>query len=214
MAKLIITDLDGRQTQTGLDKERITIGRHLDNDVVLADRAVSGHHAMIITVLEDSFVEDLNSTNGTEVNGHPISRHPLSQGDEILIGRNRLRYERGPDASPVAAPRANPTHAPESAAAVPALGRLRIVGGAADGRELELIKSVTTIGKPGVQAAAITRTQQGYSIALVGESDPQRPARVSDRVLGDQLMALADGDMIELAGIRMRFSLHPPAQPV
>jgi pSer/pThr/pTyr-binding forkhead associated (FHA) protein len=76
-----------------LNKETITIGRHPDNDIELADdRAVSGHHAVIITIMSDSFLEDLDSTNGTLVNGRQVSKHPLLNGDVIQVGRHNLKY--------------------------------------------------------------------------------------------------------------------------
>ena len=68
MGKLIVTEADGKSRELALDKERVTIGRHADNDIALNDKAVSGHHAVVITILSDSFLEDLDSTNGTLVN--------------------------------------------------------------------------------------------------------------------------------------------------
>ncbi|HEX4872576.1 MAG TPA: FHA domain-containing protein, partial [Nevskiaceae bacterium] len=92
MGKLIVTDSSGATKEHPLDKERVTIGRLADNDIALNDKAVSGHHAVVITILQDSFLEDLDSTNGTSVNGKQIAKHPLSHGDVISIGRNTLKY--------------------------------------------------------------------------------------------------------------------------
>ena len=77
MGKLIVTLGSGETSEMALDKERVTIGRHSDNDISLDDKAVSGHHAVILTILQDSFLEDLDSTNGTEVNRHNIRKHRL-----------------------------------------------------------------------------------------------------------------------------------------
>ncbi|MGQ0623020.1 MAG: FHA domain-containing protein [Panacagrimonas sp.] len=102
MGKLIITDSNGNTSEVSLDKERTTIGRHANNDIVLNDKAVSGKHAAIVTLLEDSFLEDLKSTNGTQVNGEPITKYPLAHGDVISMGRNSLKYlgqEDRPDAN-------------------------------------------------------------------------------------------------------------------
>ena len=93
MGKLIVTNANGETSDFELSKERVTVGRHNDNDICLNDKAVSGHHAVIITILQDSFLEDLDSTNGTQVNGKQIAKHPLSNGDVIAIGRNTLKYE-------------------------------------------------------------------------------------------------------------------------
>ena len=73
MGKLIVTEADGKSRELALDKERVTIGRHADNDIALNDKAVSGHHAVVITILSDSFLEDLDSTNGTLVNGKQVA---------------------------------------------------------------------------------------------------------------------------------------------
>jgi len=92
MAKLILT-LEGQPIdQFKLDKERITIGRKPHNDIRIDNLAVSGEHAAIITLGNDSFVEDLDSTNGTLANGIRIKKHALRHGDEIEIGKYRLRY--------------------------------------------------------------------------------------------------------------------------
>ena len=70
MAKLILS-LDGQVLrEVPLDKERVTIGRKPHNDIPIENLAVSGEHACIVTILNDSFLEDLGSTNGTLVNGN------------------------------------------------------------------------------------------------------------------------------------------------
>src|ERR1051326_8556714 len=93
MAKLIVTDGSGSTKEVPLNKERVTVGRAPDNDIPLNDKAVSGHHAVVITILQDSFLEDLDSTNGTQVNGKQVAKHPLSNGDVIAIGRATLKYQ-------------------------------------------------------------------------------------------------------------------------
>ncbi len=92
MAKLVLFLEDGATRDIALDKERITIGRRADNDVCLPHPAVSGEHAAIVTILTDSFLEDLGSTNGTLVNGEPVQKHFLRDGDLIDVGRQRLVY--------------------------------------------------------------------------------------------------------------------------
>jgi len=92
MAKLLIT-LDGAQVgEIEVDKERISIGRRADNDIQLDHIAVSGQHAVVVSILNDSFLEDLGSTNGTLVNGAAVRKHFLRNGDLVEIGRHRLRY--------------------------------------------------------------------------------------------------------------------------
>lgn len=217
MGKLIITESSGVARELALDKERVSIGRHADNDICLNDKAVSGHHAVIITILSDSFLEDLDSTNGTLVNGKQIAKHPLSNGDTVTIGRNSLRYESeqqgGEDfektmilrPSQVAA--AMNTPAPAAAGDKPLAGRLRVEGGSNDGRELELTKALTTIGKPGVQVAAITKRADGFYIVHVGGATGGKRPLVNGSEIDAQARKLNGNDIIELAGTKMRFLL-------
>ncbi|MEN8822088.1 MAG: FHA domain-containing protein, partial [Abyssibacter sp.] len=93
MSKLIVTDGKDVLDTVELTPERITIGRHPDNTLQLNDKAVSGHHAVIVNIMSESFLEDLDSTNGTLVNGRRIAKHPLSNGDVITMGHHTLKYE-------------------------------------------------------------------------------------------------------------------------
>lgn len=239
MGKLIVTDSSGKNSEVELTKERITIGRHADNDIPLADKAVSGHHAVVITILQDSFLEDLDSTNGTQVNGKAIAKHPLSHGDVISIGRNTLRYEgeagvdddfertmilkpgqfgaafdaqvsQAADAPPAAAaaPAATAARPAPPPSAKPMLGKLRVASGPNAGKELELSKALTTIGKPGVQVAAVTRRADGYYIVHVGgDSGSQRPL-LNGQPIDTQARKLQHNDTVELVGTRMTFLLE------
>ncbi|HEU5282314.1 MAG TPA: FHA domain-containing protein [Burkholderiales bacterium] len=92
MAKLILS-LDGMVLREyPLSKERTTIGRKSHNDIVIDNLAVSGEHAMIMTILNDSFLEDLGSTNGTLVNGQPVKKHFLQNNDVVELGKYKLKY--------------------------------------------------------------------------------------------------------------------------
>ena len=92
MAKLILS-VDGQVLKEHtLSKERTLIGRKPHNDIQIDNLAVSGEHAAIITILNDSFIEDLGSTNGTMVNGKPIKKHFLQNNDVIEIGKHKLKY--------------------------------------------------------------------------------------------------------------------------
>ena len=92
MARLILS-LGGQVlAEFNMTKERYTIGRLPDNDVRIDNPAVSGHHSLIINILNDSFLEDLSSTNGTYVNGKLIKKHALQHGDVVTIGHHQLRY--------------------------------------------------------------------------------------------------------------------------
>lgn len=232
MGKLILTDGSGKTSTFELTKERMTIGRHPDNDIVLADKAVSGHHAVVITILQDSFLEDLDSTNGTQVNGKAVAKHPLSHGDVISIGHNSLRYEgeggteddfektmilkpgqfgAAFDAQvnrAAASPRATAPAPPPPSAVKPTLGKLRVATGPNTGKELELSKALTTIGKPGVQVAAITRRADGYYIVHVGGDGGSQKPLVNGQPIDAQARKLANGDTVELVGTKMTFLLQ------
>ena len=92
MARLILS-LDGQVlAEYNMNKERYTVGRLPDNDIRIDNPAVSGHHSLLINILNDSFLEDLNSTNGTYVNGKLIKKHALQHGDVITVGHHQLRY--------------------------------------------------------------------------------------------------------------------------
>ena len=230
MAKLILS-MDGLVLkEIVLNKERMTIGRRASNDVQIDNLAISGEHAAVVTILEDSFLEDLNSTNGTLVNGQPIRKHFLKDGDLIEMGKYKLKYvveqpsaieteEYGktvfqPEGEAVTAaaattpPAAEPVVSATSVMATQPMtlpaAALQILNGANAGRELALTKTLTTLGRPGVQVAAITRRPHGYFIAHVeGAQFPM----VNGQALDAQARALRDHDIIELAGTKMEFFL-------
>jgi pSer/pThr/pTyr-binding forkhead associated (FHA) protein len=229
MGKLIITDAEGATRDFPLGKERVSIGRHPDNDISLNDKAVSGRHAVVITILRDSFLEDLNSTNGTQVNGKQIAKHPLADGDTISIGRNVLKYyseaaagqdddfektmilrpgQMGAAFESQVNKAAASTPGAEATSGKPLLGRLRVASGPNSGKELELTKALTTIGKPGVQVAAITRRADGYYIVHVGGASGGQHPLVNGQEIDAQARKLSNGDTIDLVGTKMTFLLN------
>ncbi len=231
MAKLILS-MDGLVLkEIPLSKERLTIGRKPHNDIQIDNLAISGEHAVVVTILNDSFLEDLNSTNGTLVNGQAIKKHFLRNNDVIELGKYKLKYmsdlQTGTAASdfekttvlrPGAAklppemqlspketpsrPAVTPPPAPPPAGPAPAA--IQLLNGANAGKELELTKTLTTLGKPGLQVAVIARRPHGYFITHVeGQSFPV----VNGETLDAQAHPLADHDVIEIAGIKMEFFL-------
>ena len=232
MAKLILS-MDGLVLkEITLTKERTTIGRKPHNDIQIDNLAVSGEHAVIVTILNDSFLEDLGSTNGTLVNGAPIKKHFLQPNDVIELGKYKLKYiNEAPKAAaadfektmvlrPGTMPKPSPAPtaamssgtaqmaAPAAAApppppATPARqGAIQLLSGANVGKELLLTKALTTLGKPGVQVAVITRRPQGYFITHVeGANFPV----VNGKTLDAQAHPLNDHDVIEIAGTKMEF---------
>ena len=228
MSKLTVTDANGATKEVPLNKERVTIGRAPDNDIPFpGDKAVSGRHAVVITILQDSFLEDLDSTNGTQVNGKQVAKHPLSNGDVIMIGRNALKYQGdgGGEEDDFektmiirpgqmgAAFDANVNKAAPAAAApppTPMVGKLKVASGPNAGKELVLTKALTTLGRPGDQVAAITRRADGYYIVHVGGQGggTKRPV-VNGKEIDVQAVKLAANDTIELAGTKLNFLLVP-----
>jgi pSer/pThr/pTyr-binding forkhead associated (FHA) protein len=287
MARLILS-LDSQVlAEYNMSKERYTIGRLPDNDVRIDNPAVSGHHSLIINILNDSFLEDLNSTNGTYVNGKLIKKHALQHGDVITIGHHQLRFAdqqigdseqdefektmvipasqqdagklaRAEEAAaaaaaveaasadppsaarsrtdvkvdmpqmksdtPVAASRPEPAahvatvvpeppaHVATSAGIHPSnapnalpLAKLQVLSGAFAGRELELTKALTTLGRPGVQVAAITRRAEGYYVVHVESGKEGDYPLVNGQPIGAQARKLTDNDVLQLAGVKMGF---------
>lgn len=296
MAKLILS-MDGLVLkEIPLGKERTTIGRKPSNDIQIDNLAVSGEHAVIVTIMNDSFLEDLGSTNGTIVNGNPVKKHFLQNNDVIELGKYKLKFLAEPGAQPAAAadfektmvlrpstmksvveqaraaapgggqkaaeqaraaavqqaasaaaataaaakdttgtlakdttgtlakdttgslakdttgsskpqaPAAAPAQPPVQPAAAPKpaqpLGAIQILSGSNAGKALELVKPLTTLGKPGVQVAVLTRRPQGYFITHVeGAKQPS----VNGQSIGTAPHALKDHDVIELAGVKMEF---------
>jgi pSer/pThr/pTyr-binding forkhead associated (FHA) protein len=195
MAKLVLSLNGAVQGEFELDQERFTIGRKPENEIQIDNLAVSGKHSMIITILDDSFLEDLGSTNGTYVNGKLVKKHALKDGDVIAIGKNELKYlnENASDddedefeknmiikpgsavAAAKAAEDAGAAAAPTPQAGAPAargmpLGRLTVLNGPIAGKELELTKALITLGKPGTQVAVISRRPQGYFLTHIESS--------------------------------------------
>jgi pSer/pThr/pTyr-binding forkhead associated (FHA) protein len=241
MAKLHFS-LEGNSLgEFPLDKERITIGRRPANDIHIDNLAVSGDHAVITTIGNDSFLEDLNSTNGTLVNNKSIKKHVLHHGDVIEFGRYQLKYENhsqekmpanqnGFENTVVVRPAKLNVSTPEVVAAAEKstetaanatppvvkqtpsvstgnaikIGYLQVLSGDNSGHELTLNKALTTLGKPGVQVAVITKRPQGYFITHVeGETLPM----VNGQKIGLQAYELSDHDVIDLVGVKMEFYL-------
>lgn len=199
MAKIIIS-LDAQVVQeVELSKERTTIGRHPQNDVVIEHRAVSGRHAAISLVRDDAILEDLGSTNGTFVNGQRIARHQLSDRDRVVVAAFQIDYVAG------APRRAPPPAAPAAPAAPPPpLGSIEVLNGANAGKKLSLTKPVTTLGSPGVLVVVIQRQATGY---FVSHMEGTVAGKVNGEPIVKQPRPLAEGDALELTGTEMRFSL-------
>ena len=264
-----------------MSKERYTVGRLQDNDVRIDNPAVSGHHSLIINILNDSFLEDLNSTNGTYVNGKLIKKHALQHNDVITIGHHQLKFissnveeeeddefartmiidssqeavqrsaakaagmgsgtykapvfRNDPPPAPPTPSAPRPAEPPETRtmasdtpppptpiskarsaqAATPpkgaALGtanqpaKIQVLSGSMAGRELDLNKPLTTLGRPGKQVIALTRRGNSYYIVQVDKQSGGPAAKVNGQDLSGPARKLSDNDVIELLGVKMGF---------
>jgi pSer/pThr/pTyr-binding forkhead associated (FHA) protein len=227
MARLVLS-LDGQAlAEYNMSKERYTVGRLPDNDIRIDNAAVSGHHALIINILNDSFLEDLNSTNGTYVNGKIVKKHALQHGDSITIGHHTLRFVESESDEPedefektmVISPRDAARMQMPSAAIAPKpaasatqypnatmpRAKLQVLSGQFAGRELDLVKTLTTLGRPGVQVAAITRRSDGFYIVHVESARPDDYPLLNGTPAGPQARRLHDNDVVTLAGVKMGF---------
>ncbi|HZV63821.1 MAG TPA: FHA domain-containing protein [Telluria sp.] len=200
MAKIIISQGAQVVQEVELDKERTTIGRHPQNDVVIEHLAVSGRHAAITLVMDDAILEDLGSTNGTYVNGQRIARHQLSDRDRVNVGTFKIDYIVG---ARVLAPQPAVAAAPAPAVPLP-LGSIEVLNGANAGKKLTLAKPLTTLGSPGVLVVVIQRQATGYFISHI---EGTVSGQVNGEAIAKQPRLLADGDALELTGTAMRFSL-------
>jgi pSer/pThr/pTyr-binding forkhead associated (FHA) protein len=233
----MIVSIDGvviKEVQ--LTKDRTTLGRRPYNDIVIDNLAVSGEHAVLQLTGNEVYLEDLNSTNGTYVNGKAVKKQLLQNNDTVEIGKYKIKFineapgatfektmiikpgmvppmppakpgapaPAGATAAPAAAPRPV-AGSPGAAAAAAAEGMnasIKVLSGAAAGREVPLVKVVTTIGKPGVAVAAITKRSHGFVVAHVEGSN--KPT-LNGAAIGPEPVTLKNGDMLELAGTQMQF---------
>lgn len=224
MPKLILT-LDGAFLgEYPLESKCVTIGRRATNDIHIDNLAISGDHARVISVGDEALLEDLDSTNGSTVNGIGVHKQALQHGDIVGIGKYELTYVNeaavgNGSGKPVDFENTiliQPSSAREESVAAPIhpeesiegetlpAARVQVLNGPATGKELVLSKTLTTLGKAGVQVAVITRRPQGYFITHVeGKSTPD----VNGSAIGMQAHQLNDHDVIELAGVKMEFYL-------
>jgi pSer/pThr/pTyr-binding forkhead associated (FHA) protein len=221
MPKMIVS-IDGvviKEVQ--LTKDRTTLGRRPYNDIVIDNLAVSGEHAVLQMTGNEVYLEDLNSTNGTYVNGKAVKKQLLQNNDTVEIGKYKIKYINevaGPTfektmilkagAVPPMPPAPAPAQAGAAATAAQAadLGEstaaIKVLSGAAAGRQVPLLKVVTTIGKPGVAVAAITKRPHGFVVAHVeGTNKPT----LNGTAIGAEPVTLKNGDLLELAGTQMQF---------
>ena len=221
MPKMIVSIEGVVIKEVQLTKDRTTLGRRPYNDIVIDNLAVSGEHAVLQMIGSVVHLEDLNSTNGTYVNGKAAKKQLLQNGDLVEVGKYKIKYvndavEPGyektmmfkPEAASASAAAASPVsvYPPSAHGDVAGLvgprATIKVLSGAASGREVPLTKVVTTVGKPGVAVAAITRRNHGFMVHHVeGAGNPT----LNGTPIGVEPVSLKNGDLIELAGTQMQF---------
>ncbi len=218
MPKMIVS-IDGvviKEVQ--LTKDRTSLGRRPYNDIVIDNLAVSGEHAVLQMSGNEVYLEDLNSTNGTYVNGKAVKKQLLQNSDTVEIGKYKIKYVNEAasagfektmvikaGSAGLVPPAGMPAPAAASASAASMNAAIKVMSGAAAGREVALVKVVTTIGKPGVAVAAITKRPHGFVVAHVEGAD--RPS-LNGSPIGAEPVTLKNGDVLELAGTQMQFVQH------
>ncbi|MBK7052720.1 MAG: FHA domain-containing protein [Rhodoferax sp.] len=217
MPKMIVS-IDGvviKEVQ--LTKDRTTLGRRPYNDIVIDNLAVSGEHAVLQMSGNEVIIEDLNSTNGTYVNGKAAKKQALRNGDSVEVGKYKIKFvsDGAGDGFEKTMMVKSGTVAAQNSSSPPSVypsgygaeidalhAAIKVMSGAATGREVPLTKVVTTIGKPGVAVAAITRRQRGFVVHHVeGAGNPT----LNGAPIGADPVSLKNGDLIELAGTKMQF---------
>jgi pSer/pThr/pTyr-binding forkhead associated (FHA) protein len=259
MAKLLISLENQFVREQQLDEsDHITIGRRKSNMIVIENLAVSGEHAVIVAMDSNYFLEDLDSTNGTHVNGKRVKRHVLNDGDVIEIGKYKMKFvsqggggnmsvadfektlvmkpKMAPDTASMLQkksfgdtqivnselaknvaelwgvnlqnPDLNKTSVLNQTQPINAQqkrGVIQIMNGNNAGKELELVKTLTTLGKPGLQVAVIVRRPDGYYLTHV--EGPHMPL-INGKDIGGQSHKLNDRDIIEVGKVKMEFFLR------
>ena len=232
-----ILRLEGEDKEFKLNQSRMVIGRRPGVDIMLSDPAVSGRHVLVISILDDSFLENLSVTNGTFINGKRTDKSVLQDGDVITVGNSKLVYQAEHDSpgvdeddfektmilkpGEIARDVATETQAKamrdaEDTAAIKAIepepesavAILKVRSGPAAGKEVKVDRAMVTLGRPGVQVVVVSRRKKGYFISYIsGASGGGKAPSVNGKELKTQSTPLNGGDVITLAGVEIEFVL-------
>jgi pSer/pThr/pTyr-binding forkhead associated (FHA) protein len=227
MTKLQVKFKDALIKEVPLTEAAHTIGRKEGNDTVIENQAVSGFHARIVQENQQYFLEDLNSLNGTFLNGQKVSRHSLHHGDIILIGNHTITLiSDEPPETAAAKPAIRGRSMNETMVIMPSdqkqiltstekieiLGGFLIIAGATENKDYLLKDRITVIGKDEgalirmkgffapKMAALVNRRKEGYFI---------NPSSGKELKVNKQKVAqrydLKDGDIVEIGDLKMQF---------
>ncbi len=208
MSKLVLTHDGAVIKEFMLDKERLTIGRKPGNDIHIDDPTISGEHAAIL-MLQHAYVEDLNSTNGTSLNGRPVTKRQLTNGDLIKIGRHEFKFIDDTvnefERTVMISPQKNKKDAVEP----PKKYQVSIVSGPKNGEVIALNKPYTTLGSPGGQVAVIAKRGSKYYLMPMSGTINAKPPLLNNTAIGVKSELLSSGDRIEVSGTQLEFQEQP-----
>ncbi len=219
MSKLILT-LDGAVIREyPIEKDSLSIGRKHGNDIQLNDLTVSGRHALIVSMGEHIYVDDLGSTNGTLMNGARISKTLLKHGDVIQVGNYQFTFyddtETEYEPTMFIQAEIEETQVIDTSKQANSdnikgerLAGVKIINGPLAKKTLELRKPFNTIGFNGIKMAMISRTTDHYTISALKSSKLRRSGdtpMLNGKVISTDSVCLKEKDIIELAGTKMEF---------
>jgi pSer/pThr/pTyr-binding forkhead associated (FHA) protein len=205
MAKIVLSTGNTVLREVELAKERIAIGRGSHNDVVIDDGGVSAEHAVIVTVGDDAFLEDLNSTNGTQVNGQPVKKHFLRDGDVMELAGYHALYIATVEKKEDLTYETTSETSSRSTASVKGGALIKILNGPSAGKEMKLTKALMTLGHPPMRVAVIARRLEDYYLTNI---DGATDMSVNGESLGRNPRRMDNSDLIDLSGTQMRFLIQ------
>lgn len=209
--KIIVIKEDKPVSQVDMDQEKIIIGRRAECDVPIKDPAVSGNHAEIEFVGNGYILRDLGSTNGVHVRGRKIAEHALKNEDLVTIGEHQLRVlipdNKPPESKPVnVAEKRDVTEVRNQPVVNQTDGYLKFVKGGDPGQTIKLEESMTSVGVPGIQMAAVSKRPQGHFIIHVdGGKERDKTPVVNGEPIGFKSRKLEVGDLIEVANLQLEY---------
>ncbi|RDH88614.1 MAG: hypothetical protein DIZ78_01400 [endosymbiont of Escarpia spicata] len=181
MEKLVVLNNNDTLEEFPLEQRRVELGRDPTSDLCLGDQSVSRHHASLVRIYTEYYLEDHRSTNGTRLNGHDIKKHMLKNGDVIEIGKYRLKFQKQQEKSdendldktvviqasvPQRVSREKPAKKPLTSK--PGLAFVHYLAGPEKDQEAKLNRAFFTIGETGGDLALITKRHQGYYLLKLG----------------------------------------------
>lgn len=206
MSKVILMYNKKVLDQFELEQGDTKIGRRPGSDIVVDNMAVSGEHANIFTIGDDSFIQDLGSTNGTFVNNKRVTKHHLKHGDVITIGKHSLSYVNEGQIKPAEDFAKTVIISPPGAGDDAATGRkaaLYVLSGPNSGKRIEVSKRITNLGSAGRRSGIITRNDEGFVLDAGADESP----KLNGRPIPKGGAKLKNGDVVEVAGTRLQFQL-------